>query len=248
MKAFLLAAGHGTRLKPLTDTIPKCLLPIRGVPMLEIWLSLCRRSGIHEVLLNLHSHAVQVREFLDRRKIADMRVRLVEEAQLLGSAGTLNANRGWVEKEKCFWVFFADVLVSGDLESMLHFHLARNPMATIGVYSVPDPSRCGIVEVGLDGWVRKFEEKPMRATSNLAFSGIMIGTPAMLDAIPPTTPVDLGFHLLPALVGNMLAYPLREYVLDIGTPENYKFAQHSWPGNSRTPGTWMENSCRTFEP
>jgi mannose-1-phosphate guanylyltransferase len=248
MKAFLLAAGHGTRLKPLTDTVPKCLLPIRGVPMLEIWLSLCKRSGIREVLLNLHSHAVQVREFLDRCQIADLRIHLVEETHLLGSAGTLRSNRGWIENEEYFWVFFADVLVSADLASMLRFHLTRSPLATIGVYSVPDPSRCGIVEVGPDGWVRKFEEKPRRATSNLAFSGVMIGTPAMLNAIPSTTPVDLGFHLLPALVGNMLAYPLKEYVLDIGTPENYNFAQHSWPGNSRTPGTWMESSCRTFEP
>ena len=203
--------------------------------MLEIWLLLCQRSGIHDVLLNLHSHAVQVREFLSRCEIPDLRIHLVEETQLLGSAGTLRANRGWIENEKYFWVFFADVLVSADLAAMLQFHLSTSPLATIGVYSVDDPSRCGIVDVGPDGRVRAFEEKPKQAKSNLAFSGIMIGTPAMLDAIPSATPVDLGFHLLPALVGNMLAYPLNEYVLDIGTPENYNFAQHSWPGNSRRP-------------
>ena len=68
--------------------------------MLEIWLSLCKRSGIREVLLNLHSHANQVRQFLDRCEIVDMRIHLVEETQLLGSAGTLRANRKWVENEK----------------------------------------------------------------------------------------------------------------------------------------------------
>jgi mannose-1-phosphate guanylyltransferase len=64
LKAFLLAAGHGTRLKPLTDQIPKCLLPIQGIPMLQIWLNVCARFGIHEVLINIHSHAEAVRQFL----------------------------------------------------------------------------------------------------------------------------------------------------------------------------------------
>src|SRR5215475_6754136 len=176
-KAFLLAAGHGTRLRPLTDATPKCLLPIRGVPMLEIWLSFCSRNGVHEVLLNLHSHASQVREFLNARKANGLRVELVEEPQLLGSAGTLLANHEWVKDEACFWVFFADVLADANLGSMLQLHLERNPLATIGVYSVPDPSRCGIVDVAPDGDVLAFEEKPKQARSNLAFSGIMIGTP-----------------------------------------------------------------------
>ena len=93
MKAFLLAGGHGTRLKPLTDSIPKCLLPICGTPMLQIWFDLCRRYGIDEVLINLHTHGEAVRQFIEKNK-NDLEVHLFEEETLLGSAGTLLANRG----------------------------------------------------------------------------------------------------------------------------------------------------------
>src|SRR5437868_15251515 len=88
LKAFLLAAGHGTRLRPLTDGIPKCLVPIRGVPMLQIWLELCHLYGIDRVLINLHAHADQVRAFLRHRHYGPP-VEVVEEPELLGRAGTL---------------------------------------------------------------------------------------------------------------------------------------------------------------
>jgi len=228
VKAFLLAAGHGTRMRPLTNTVPKCLLPIRGTPMLEIWLRLCQRFGITEVLLNLHAHAPQVREFLSLRFNCDLAVNLVEEPVLLGSAGTLRANRDWIGNDECFWIFYADVLSAPDLAGMLHLHRERNPIATLGVYEVPDPSRCGIVTVDSDGRVKKFVEKPAQPDGNLAFSGLMIGTPSLLDAIPLRSPVDIGFHLLPQLGDRMIAYRLSDYVLDIGTHENYQLAQQTW--------------------
>ena len=121
MKAFLLAAGHGTRLRPLTDRIPKCLLPIRGVPLLAIWLEICRRYGVDEVLVNLHSQSEMVRDFLAKTHL-DIRVRLFEEPILLGSAGTLRANRAWVASEPSFWVFYADILTTANLTRMADFH------------------------------------------------------------------------------------------------------------------------------
>src|SRR6266851_2168279 len=137
MKAFLLEGGHGTRLKPLTDSIPKSLLPIRGTPILQIWFDLCRRHGIDEVLLNLHSHAEAVRRFVEENRDGLM-VHLFEEKILLGSAGTLLANRHWVREEAAFWVFYADVLTTADIDQMLEFHRRRAQIATIGVYEVPD--------------------------------------------------------------------------------------------------------------
>jgi mannose-1-phosphate guanylyltransferase len=114
MKAFLLAAGEGTRLRPLTDSIPKCLVPIRQKPLLEIWLQLCARSGIREVLINLHSHADAVRSFVAGRDFG-VQIRLFEEPRLLGSAGTIAANRAWVQPDPYFWVFYADVLTNMNL-------------------------------------------------------------------------------------------------------------------------------------
>ena len=235
MKAFLLAGGLGTRLRPLTDGTPKCLLPIRGIPVLQIWFELCRRYGVDEILINVHSHGDAVRKFIGANK-ADLKVLLFEEPTLLGSAGTILANRDWVNAEKSFWVFYADVLTTADLQRMRDFHDSRNHIATIGVYEVPDPSRCGIVQVDEAGVVRDFVEKPNTPIGNLAFSGLMLATPAFLDVIPRTLPADLGFHALPLAVGRMAAYRLHDFLIDVGTLETYRTAQQMWPGLSGTRG------------
>jgi mannose-1-phosphate guanylyltransferase len=98
MKAFILAAGSGTRLRPLTDITPKCLLPIAGVPLLEIWLKTCRAAGISDVIVNANAHAAQIIEFA-RRPDLPVRVQVAEEPVLLGSAGTLAQNRGFITTE-----------------------------------------------------------------------------------------------------------------------------------------------------
>jgi mannose-1-phosphate guanylyltransferase len=229
MKAFLLAAGHGTRLRPLTDVIPKCLVPIRHTPMLQIWLDLCRRHGITEVLINLHSHADQVREFLSRQDLG-IEVELFEEHTLLGSARTLLANRAWINSDELFWVFYADVLTTADLGRMLEFHRSHRAVATLGVNAVPDPSRCGVVTADAGGVIRSFVEKPAAPAGNVVFSGILIGTPAMLSCIPDAPQADIGRDLLPNLLGRMYAYPISEFLVDIGTMENYRWAQENWPG------------------
>lgn len=232
MKAFLLAAGHGTRLRPLTDTVPKCLVPIRGIPILEIWLELCRRAGITELLVNLHSQAELVRKALHSHQNG-LKVTLSEEQVLQGSAGTLLTNREWVASESEFWVLYADVLTTLDLSGMLAFHRRFRPSATIGLYQAADPSRCGVVTFDENRVVREFVEKPVYPTTNWVFSGILIGTPKLLDEIPSLQPADLGFHVLPRLVGQMLAYPISDYLVDIGTMENYQAAQATWPGLSK---------------
>ena len=231
MKAFLLAGGLGTRLRPLTDSTPKCLLTIQGTPMLRIWFDLCRQHGIDEVLINVHSHGGAVRKFIEGNRDG-LSVRLFEEAELLGSAGTVLANRDWVGSEKCFWVLYADVLTTTNLTEMLAFHDSRGQIATIGVYEVPEPSRCGIVQVDERGVVRDFAEKPKAPAGNLAFSGLMLATPALFDSIPDSRPVDLGFHVLPQIVGRMAAYRIPDFLIDMGTLETYRAAQVLWPGRS----------------
>ncbi len=229
MKAFLLAAGHGSRLRPITDTLPKCLVPIRGVPLLALWLECCKRLQVDEVMINLHAHAAPVREFL-RRHAGATPVCIMEEARLLGSAGTLRANRSWIGSDDRFWIFYADVLNCADLEGMLRVHRDRKPAATLGVYQVPDPTRCGIVTANDEGVIEQFVEKPDHPAGNWAFSGLMIGTPEMLNAIPEDVPSDIGFDVLPKLVGRMVAFPIHDYLIDIGTMENYLTAQETWPG------------------
>lgn len=229
MKAFILAAGRGTRLRPLTDTVPKCLLPIQGVPLLQIWMENCRAAGISEVLVNVHSHAERIREFAGKQN-GPVRVHIAEEKQLLGSAGTLAENRSFVTGEEAFFVLYGDVLTNVSLADMLAFHAEKKMLATLGVYRVPDPSQCGIVTADQDGIVRGFVEKPIQSASHWAFSGIMIAGPKIFDLVPAQRPADIGFHLLPLLTGRMTAYTITAYLLDIGTLNNYRAAQSSWPG------------------
>jgi mannose-1-phosphate guanylyltransferase len=236
MKAFLLAAGHGTRLRPITDTVPKCLVPIRGVPLLQIWLDFCRSRGIKQILINLHAHSDAVRAFLQESGNDDLEVTVSEEKALLGSAGTLLANREWLGCDPFFWVFYADVLTTANLTPLREIH-ERNAthLASLGVYEVPDPRRCGIVSLDEHGVVRDFEEKPEKPRGRLAFSGLMIARRQLLDLIPTDGLPDIGFHVLPKLVGRMSAVTITDYLLDIGTMENYQLAQQTWPGVQTSP-------------
>ena len=121
MKAFLLAAGVGSRLRPITDTTPKCMLAIGGQPLLDIWLDAFDRAGVDEVLVNLHHLPDVVRNHLEARagSLQPPAVRTVFEPELLGSAGTLAANRAWVGGEEMFLACYADNLTDFDLRSLV---------------------------------------------------------------------------------------------------------------------------------
>lgn len=229
MKAFILAAGNGTRLRPLTDKVPKCLLPIQGVPLLEIWLRNCEAAGVSEALVNAHAHAELIKEFAARRK-GSMKLHIAEEQQLLGSAGTLKENRGFVAGEDAFFVLYGDVLTNFNLADLWRVQAGKKVAATLGIYQVPDPTRCGIVSVDEIGIVRRFVEKPAEPESNWAFSGVMVAGQEIFDAIPAERPADVGFHVLPQLVGRMAARRISSYLMDVGTLENYEKAQEEWPG------------------
>ena len=124
MKAFLLAAGVGSRMRPLTDTVPKCMLVIDTQPLLDIWLDAFAKAGVDDVLVNLHHLPEVVRRHLDRRT-SPPRVRTVFEQELLGSAGTLRANREWVEGDEFFLACNADNLTDFDIRSLVEVHKGR---------------------------------------------------------------------------------------------------------------------------
>ena len=152
MKAFLLAAGVGSRLRPITDTIPKCMLDIDGRPLLDIWLDAFDRAGVDEVLVNLHHLPDVVRRHLAART-APPAVRTFFEPELLGSAGTLRANRRWVEKEEFFLACYADNLTDFDLRSLVDTHREHGAIATMAVFHSERPSAGGVVELDATGRV-----------------------------------------------------------------------------------------------
>lgn len=229
MKGFLLAAGNGTRLRPLTNSIPKCLVPIQGTPLLGVWLQWCAQYGVDRILINIHAHSERVRDFLDAYR-GPVEVTMTNEPELLGSAGTVHVNRDFVAGEQEFAVLYADVLTNCRFDNMLDFHRLHQAPVTVGTYRVPNPAQCGIIATDEVGRVVEFTEKPELPKSDLAFSGILIGGPEFLDLVPRRTPADIGFDVLPKLVGEMFAFPIADYVLDIGTIEKYEQAQRAWPG------------------
>ncbi len=228
-KAFLLAAGLGTRLRPLTDDMPKCLVPIRGRPLCDYWFGLCEAHGIEEILMNTHHLAGRVEEYvgcLDRR----IKVHLVHEDELLGSAGTVRRNAGFVDGEGAFMVIYADNLSNADLTALSRYHLSHTAPLTVAVFRTQYPSQCGIVSVDADGRVVGFEEKPEHPESNLANAGLYVADVDTISEIPCDKPVvDYGHDVLPLYTGRMYSYTLDCYHVDIGTPESYRDAQSNCP-------------------
>lgn len=238
MKAFLLAAGKGTRLRPLTNKIPKCLLPIDGKPLLQLWLELLGWHGIEEVLINTHWLHKQVRDFItnafpvgggDKEAIKKWpRVHLSYEQELLGSGGTLLANKEFVEDEP-FFILYGDNLTNVDLTSMNSFHNGHPYPFTLGVFRANEPRRCGIVQVNDHGVVETFTEKPDNPASNLAAAGIYIAEKKIFEFFPENEQIfDLGFDVFPELVGKMQAYIVEDFLMDIGTKQSYEEAQRLW--------------------
>ena len=219
MKAVLLAAGLGTRMGEITRRTPKCLLPVAGRPLLGRWFEQLARAGVVEVLVNTHHLPAQVRDYVAAEP-PPLPVRLVHEPSLLGSAGTLAENRAWLAGEPGFLVVYADNASTVDLRELIGEH--ADAAATLGLFRVPDPERRGVVEVDAAGTVTGFVEKPARPRSNLAWAGLLVGTPALLDAIPSERPCDLGHHVLPRLVGRMRGVAVRGYHADVGTPEAWR--------------------------
>lgn len=231
MKAFLLAAGEGRRLRPLTDHVPKCLVPIAGTPLLGIWLQLLESQGFTEVLVNTHHLAGEVETFLQSWPTS-MRVVTAHEARLLGSAGTVLANRHFVTGEPHFLVIYADNLSTLDMRKMVRFHEQRGAALTMGVVPTDRPQEKGTVVLDEQGRVLAFEEKVARPRSNLSNAGVYVATTEVLDnlaAVPPADVLDFGYHVLPRMVPRMAAYPVREFMMDVGTPEAYAHAQVAWP-------------------
>jgi mannose-1-phosphate guanylyltransferase len=223
MKAIILAAGLGTRLRPITCTLPKCLVPINGVPLLELWLRECERCGVEAVLINTHYLAERVGEFVAARR--GLPVTLAHEPTLLGSAGTIAANWDFVDGEDSFLVVYADNLTTFPLDELMAFHAGHGRIASVALFRSPNPSACGVAEVRDTGLITGFWEKPEHPPGNLCNAGIYVFRRAVRQYLPAGFPADIGKSLLPALVGQAMGMPVRGYFVDIGTLENYYSAQ-----------------------
>lgn len=231
MKALILAAGEGTRLRPLTLDRPKSMLPIGGVPLLAHQLALLRRYGITQVAVNLHYMPEAISSTLGDGSAHGVHICYSVEPTLLGTAGALRPLASFFRGR--FVVLYGDVFTAIDLTRMASHHSTRGGMVTVAVHRRPDPSACGVVELGEDDRIARFVEKPKpgESASDLCNAGVYIVEPGVLALIPPEGPCDFGRDLFPAMLAAGLpvyAYPMVEYLIDIGTRSAYEQAQRDY--------------------
>lgn len=227
MKAFLLSAGFGTRLKPLTDEIPKCLVPIKGKPLLEWWLELLEKHNIDEVLINLHHLPKVVENFINSYK-CKIKIHLSYEKELLGSAGTLLKNEEFIINENYFYIMYADNLTNINLTDFLEKFKKSNHDFGMTLFRTDDPKSCGIAEIDKNSTIINFEEKPKDPKSNLANGGVYIAKPNIIKIIPKKEKPDIGFDLIPKLINKTYGYETNCFLMDIGTHKNLKTANENW--------------------
>ena len=228
MKAFLLAAGFGTRLRPITDSIPKCLVPINERPLLGWWLDLLEVHGVKELLINLHYLPTQVEEYILSYR-GSIQIELTREEELLGSGGTLYRNRDFVADSTQFFILYADNLTDVNLSALLQFNAQHPSPLTVGLFHAENPSSCGIAELDAKGTITSFIEKPERPVNDLASAGIFVARPELFKYFHPDSyPYDFGHSVMPTLIGKMNGALIDGYLRDIGTLESLAKAEEEW--------------------
>lgn len=224
MKALLLAAGEGTRLRPLTLTCPKPMVPLGDEPVVAWSLAWLRENGVTDVVINVHYRPEALLEYVGDGTRFGLDVRYSHETVLLGSSGALVPLRDYLEGEREFVVLYGDVLTDLDLRAAIERHRATGADFTMVLTHVDDPMRAGIAEVDDCGWITRFKEKPARNEifSTWANAGIYICGPRTWQYLPPGGHQDFGTHVVPALIADaakVLGYTTDATVVDIGSPE-----------------------------
>jgi mannose-1-phosphate guanylyltransferase len=223
VRALLLAAGLGTRLRPLTDTLPKCLVPIRGRALLGIWLDRLQRAEIGPLLINTHYLSGLVESFVETSPYRG-NVRLVHEAELRGTAGTLMHNLDYFNGEDAMLIH-ADNYCLADISSFVRAHRNRpaDCVMTMMTFRTSHPELCGIVEQDKRGVVTAFHEKVANPPGDTANGGVYILSNELLMQLNADfkNAKDFSTQVIPHLIGRIYSHHTSEIFIDIGTPESY---------------------------
>jgi mannose-1-phosphate guanylyltransferase len=219
VEVLMFAAGVGRRLRPLTEHTPKCLVEIGGKPLLDYWLDALEAAGLESFRINSHHAADRLRAYISRVHLSErpFRIEEVHEPELLGSAGTVTANRDLAKGGRPVLLVYSDNLSDLDLRQMLDFHRAHPDPVTMMVYRAEQPERCGIVELDDEHRITSFVEKPNEPRTNLANGGLYVMDAAIFREVADMEAHDLAFDVLPRLVGRMRAFVWNGYHLDVGT-------------------------------
>ena len=223
MQALILAGGEGTRLRPLTSTMPKPVVPLANQPFITFMLQWLRRHGVDDVVLSCGFLADGVRRVLGDGEALGLRVRYVEEPSPLGTGGALRYAGDLLGDR--FLMLNGDVLCDFDLSAQVAAHERAGARATIALYAVEDPSMYGLVRMHADGAVSEFLEKPSpeEIDTDLINAGVYVLQRSILEQMAPVgTNISIEREVFPKLVGDGLyGFVGDGYWLDIGTPDRY---------------------------
>ena len=227
MRALLLSAGLGTRLLPVTKTIPKCLVPINGKPLLDYWLEQLLQNKIERILVNTHYQPEQVVNHIEQSKYKEF-VDIVHEDTLLNTGGTLLKNKNYFNNEALMLVH-ADNLCVCDWSSFIASHQNRHEevVITMMTFDSDEPESCGIVNVDEKSIVVKYFEKNKNPPSGKANAAVYIVEPSVIDDLEQMgkEKLDFSYDVIPKYMGRIGTFHNDMYHRDIGTLESYSLAQ-----------------------
>ena len=227
MKALLLAGGLGTRLRPLTEFVPKCLVPVHGKPLLDYWLENLSAAGVDTFLINTSYLSEQVFAWREKSLFKE-KITLVHEEHLLNTGGTLLANKAFFDDE-AFFLVHADNLSFCDFKAFIARHKKRPKECelTMMTFQTDTPSSCGIVELDGRGVVQNFFEKVKNPPSNLANGAVYICEPTIFSFLESLgkRKIDFSLDVLPHYMNRIDTFLNTTYHRDIGRVKSYALAQ-----------------------
>ena len=255
VKALLMAAGLGTRLRPITEFLPKCLVTIGGVSLLERWVAALIAAGVREAAINSHAHPNRLREAIARihdREAARGGFRLSElyEPVLLGSAGTIAAHPQFADDCDDVLIIYADNQSDAPLDQFLRAHRAGGDPITMLLFRAENPRACGIARLDESGRIQEFQEKPEHPASNLANGGIYLVRSSAYRAMAAQGGFDLGHDVLPRWIGSMRGWEWTGVHRDIGTLESLSQAREEARGRGEVrlrPAVFLDRDGTLIE-
>ena len=223
IRALLLSAGLGTRLRPLTLNIPKYLVEINNKPILEYWIEKLEKISVNQIIVNTHYLSHKVDLFLEKQKRKDINILYFYEDKLLGTAGTLIANYEFFS-DSLGILIHADNFTNMDLKELIESHRNRpkNCLLTMLTFDTSNPESCGIVEVDSNNIVQKFYEKQANPPCNIANAAVYLFEEDFMEWLITNYPqaTDFSLDVLPNLLGKIYTFHTKMSYIDIGTQES----------------------------
>ncbi len=223
MKAILLAAGFGTRLQPITNFIPKCLVPIKGKPLLEIWLENLTLSGVNDILINTHYLPEHVNQFVLKSRFSSY-CKITFEENLLGTAGTLLKNLDFMGNEDCMLIHADNYCLANFVDFIkAHNNRPKNCLLTLMTFRTENPSSCGIIELDSDNIVIGFHEKVENPPGNVANGAVYILSVDFIKLLKHefSEAKDFSTEIINNFLGKIYTFETKETFIDIGTIETF---------------------------